>query len=240
MLLLTLLFVAAVLTPLCRGATATVRVIAEGVEVGVWVLFVAEYLYLLALARDKGCFVRTHILDLLIVILPALRVLRVLRALRLLRLVRLASVLSAMGRALSAVRRVFGRYGLGYVALAVATILAGVSGLMLALEAPANDKLDTYPECLWWGVVTMTTVGYGDAAPVTSGGRTLAAIFMLVGIALLGVVTAAIASVFVGIERRGEDAEMKAGLETIAAEIAGLRDELRQALGSQPDKEPSG
>jgi voltage-gated potassium channel len=50
---------------------------------------------------------------------------------------------------------------------------------------------------LWWSIVTLTTVGYGDIAPTTTGGRIIGAILMLVGIGVLGMFTATIASVFV-------------------------------------------
>ncbi|MGE0084251.1 MAG: TrkA family potassium uptake protein [Desulfococcaceae bacterium] len=54
-----------------------------------------------------------------------------------------------------------------------------------------------FPDALWWAVVTLTTVGYGDIFPVTGGGRLVAAAVMIVGIGFLGILTAGIASIFV-------------------------------------------
>ncbi len=224
MLALTLVFVAAVLAPMWPEVSAATRADAHGVEMAVWILFAAEYAFLLALARDKGRFLRTHVLDLLMVALPAIRVVRIFRVLRLLRL---AAATSAVGRALGGVKRVFGKYRLGYISLVFLTLLLGVSGLMLAIEGPVNDNLDTYPECLWWGITTMSNANSGDASPMTWTGRVLAAVVMLVGVALFGVVTATIASVFVGIERRDQEAEMRASVEALSAEVKGLREELR-------------
>ena len=59
------------------------------------------------------------------------------------------------------------------------------------------EKDISWPNALWWSMVTLTTVGYGDIAPTTFGGRLIGAITMLFGIGVLGMFTASIASVFV-------------------------------------------
>ena len=60
-----------------------------------------------------------------------------------------------------------------------------------------NDKVKTFGDSLWWTMVTMTTIGYGDIYPVTVGGRLVAIFLMFVGIGTLGISTAAIAAYFV-------------------------------------------
>jgi voltage-gated potassium channel len=233
MLVLTVVFVGAVVAPLHPAVGESGRIIAEKVEMAIWAAFALEYISLLALASDRRAFVRTHLVDLLIVLVPAFRAFRLLR---LLRIVRLAVAASGFARSFAALRRVFGQYRLGYVAVTALVILVGVSGLMLVFEGATNPNLATYPKCLWWAVVTMTTVGYGDAAPTTAVGRALACAFMLIGIGLLGVITATIASVFVGIERRDEDALVEGKLNQLSEQLSELRDELRalhtQSVGS--------
>lgn len=79
---------------------------------------------------------------------------------------------------------------------------------------------------VWWALVTSTTVGYGDMVPVTPEGRGIAVLLMLVGIALLSVVTANIAAFFV---EEGESAQVGDVRDEVAAlreEIAALRAEL--------------
>lgn len=66
-----------------------------------------------------------------------------------------------------------------------------------ATGAPLNDKVKTFGDSLWWTMVTMTTIGYGDIFPVTVGGRLVAVCLMFIGIGTLGVSTAAIAAYFV-------------------------------------------
>lgn len=73
--------------------------------------------------------------------------------------------------------------------------------LMLVIVSAAGiaffERNMHYSDALWWSIVTLTTVGYGDISPVTTGGRVMAGIIMFLGIGLLGMFTASIASIFV-------------------------------------------
>lgn len=81
-------------------------------------------------------------------------------------------------------------------------LVVGLISLMLCstayyyYESPVNPDL-SIGDALWWGIVTSTTVGYGDYFPSTLGGRIVAIILMLIGISAFGFITAAVASVFV-------------------------------------------
>jgi voltage-gated potassium channel len=80
-----------------------------------------------------------------------------------------------------------------------ALFLLGGSWLIVPIEESApHATITTYPRALWWSIETATTVGYGDFFPVTAGGRAVASVVMLVGIAAFSIVTAAIATWFVG------------------------------------------
>jgi voltage-gated potassium channel len=80
---------------------------------------------------------------------------------------------------------------------ALATLILGAWMVLLFEENAKGSNIHTYPNALWWAIVTVTTVGYGDRYPVTAGGRIVAAVLMLVGIGLIGVLTATVASVFI-------------------------------------------
>ncbi|MFC7587661.1 potassium channel family protein [Nonomuraea antimicrobica] len=107
-------------------------------------------------------------------------------------------------------------------------IFLAVIGSIAVLDVERHNpdgNITTIGDALWWSLTTMTTVGYGDRFPITSEGRLVAAGLMLAGIALLGVVTAAIASWFVerfersvAMERRTEEE-----LANVATELAELR-----------------
>ena len=63
-------------------------------------------------------------------------------------------------------------------------------------------NITTFGDALWWAMTTVTTVGYGDQFPVTTTGRIVAAALMLVGISLLGLITATVAASFVALSAR--------------------------------------
>jgi voltage-gated potassium channel len=195
----------------------------EAVMWATWGIFAVDYVANLWLAEDRsGWFVR-NLHELLIVALPFFRPLRLLR---------LVTLLSVLHRTLGDTLR--GRV-VTYVA-GSATMLVFVGALaVLDVEQSAPDaKIVTFGDALWWAMTTITTVGYGDMYPVTPIGRMVAAALMMSGIAVLGVVTASIASWLVQrVEDTAEavsDAEepVRAGVAELAAEMALLRREIAE------------
>jgi voltage-gated potassium channel len=74
---------------------------------------------------------------------------------------------------------------------------------VLAFENGApNANITSGGAALWWGIVTMTTVGYGDFYPVTNGGRFVGAFLMITGVALFGVIAAFVANLFLSARAR--------------------------------------
>lgn len=178
----------------------------------IWAAFAAEFFTILALADRKWAYARSAWLDVLIVavsfpLLPEvlasvrlLRLTRLTRVLRILRLARLASILNRGGQAAGAI---FRKRGLGYIALLTVLLTLGVGGAFAILEdEPIGDGL-------WWAIVTITTVGYGDVLPETPAGRIAASILMVLGIGFVALVTAAIAAHFVEEEEQGIVTELR-------------------------------
>lgn len=187
-----------------------------------WVLFLVDYVVSLVLTERRWRWFATHLFDLLVVVLPMLR------PLRLLRLVTLVSVLQRTAG--SAFR---GRIIL-YVASASALLVYVAALAMLDAERAAGGAIQSFGDALWWAFVTITTVGYGDYAPVTLVGRFIAVGIMIGGIALIGVVTATLASWIV--ER--VDARAAEERTATAAQVSALHDEivaLRATLDRRPD-----
>ena len=187
----------------------------DWVVIGTWVVFGLDYLVRLFLAHRRLVFFWRHLPYLAMVALP------VLRPLQLLRLVVLLRALNR--RAANALR--------GRIAIYVgcATVLLVFTSALAALDAERGHPgatIDSFGDAMWWAITTITTVGYGDQHPVTTEGRFVAAGLMIGGIALLGTVTASIASWLVDRVRETEETAMaatQADMEMLRQEIRDLR-----------------
>ena len=177
----------------------------------IWAAFVVEYLLLLLIAPDRRRMVATHRLDLFLIVVPFLRPLRILR------LVRSAA---GLGAAFVTARRVMAQRGLQWVILAVTGVIIAAAALtMLAERQDPEASITSFGTAMWWAIVTSTTVGYGDHSPVTPAGQGIAVVLMLVGIALLSLVTANIASLFVEQDVQDENEALRAELDSVNAKL---------------------
>ena len=119
------------------------------------------------------------------------------------------------------------RHGLlasGQAIVVGAVLLVVVAALaMLDAERGAVDAtITSFGSALWWGMTTVTTVGYGDTYPVTTTGRIVAAALMLVGISMVGVISASVAAWFVAQTRTAEEGRVN----ELSAELVALREQL--------------
>jgi voltage-gated potassium channel len=166
-----------------------------------------------------------------------LRELRVLRLLRVFKLGRYSSALSIMNSVVRAESR-----GIGTILFVFLVILISVSSLMYLFEHPAQPQVfSDVPSAMWWGVVTMTTLGYGDMVPVTPLGRILGGFTAVIGIAMIALPAGILASGFTEqLRLRREDYEvnvdslLKSGKITPA--MRRKLEEARQALGLTHDE----
>jgi voltage-gated potassium channel len=195
MLVLTILWLPVLIVPLASAVHGTVATTLATIDYTVWALFGLEYLIKLWLAPERGRFFKTHLLDLLIVAVPFSRPLRMGRLIRLLRLSRVGVVLV---EGLRRARSILTHNGFHFVVLAAGIIVFACAGLVTFAERNARAaNIHDFGQGLWWAIVTVTTVGYGDRYPVTSFGQGVAVLLMLTGIGLIGTLTATVASYFV-------------------------------------------
>jgi len=128
------------------------------------------------------------------------------------------------------------------LALAFVLVLAIGGLLVYALERGRNGQFRGPADGLWWAIVTLTTVGYGDAYPVTGPGRLVAGLVMLVGVGLVGTFTAKIAAVFVERrirEGRGLGEAARSGHLVVVGWKSDMVDLVEGLLRAQPGLDPS-
>lgn len=185
-----------------------------------WAVFAADYAIRFVIAPHKWSFVKQNLLDLAVVVLPLLRPLRLVRVLALL------SILNRTGT-----RELRGRVVVYTAGATVLLITVGALAITDAERGLPGANIETLGDGFWWAMTTITTVGYGDRFPVTVTGRFVAAALMVGGIALLGVITATIASWLV--ERvsevtETEEAATRVQVELLAEEVRALRAALEK------------
>lgn len=214
MTVLALLWLPVLVVPFVTQLHGSVALTFDALDYFIWAAFAVEYAVKLWLAVDRWHFVRHHLLDLAMVAVPILRPLRLARIFRLVRLSRVVLVLSS---GLKRARALFAHHGLQFVILAVSAIVFAGAGLEVYFEkhSVGPTAVHNYADALWWAIVTVTTVGYGDKIPMTGAGKVVATGLMLTGIGLVGALTATIASFFVQEQHASELTEIKAQLQEI-------------------------
>ncbi len=165
----------------------------------VWAAFAVDFGIRLWLAENRPLYALRRWYDVVLVLLPMFRTLRLLRMLALIRMLN-----RSMAGALA------GRISL-YVAITSAlTVFVSAITVLDAEQNAPGANITEFGDALWWAVVTVTTVGYGDYYPVTFEGRLVAVGLMVIGIALVGVLTAAVASWFIRNANLSESADAEA------------------------------
>lgn len=227
MLLLSLAWLAIVVWELVSGSTELLATIGTGI----WILFIAEFILRFSLAPEKRPFLKSNWLTMIALIVPALRLFRALaflRAARALRGLRLVRLVGTANRGMRALKATLNRRGFGYVAgLTLLVVSLGAAGMLDFENARDVDGgFVSYWDALWWTGMLITSIG-SDYWPVTTEGRVLALLLSLYGLAMLGYITATLASFFVG-----RDAEQSNGPVAGSREIKSLLKEV-QALRAE-------
>ncbi|MEU1471411.1 potassium channel family protein [Streptomyces sp. NPDC005761] len=170
--------------------------IAVALVAATWLVFIVDYAVRIRLSGLGHRFVRVRWLDTIVLLLPLLRPLR------------MVQVYTAVQQ-----RRDVPRLSLYARVITYAGMTAVLLGFSAALavyhqehDAPGASIL-TFGDAVWWACETLTTVGYGDAVPVTPGGRVVAAFLMACGLALLGAVTGSFSSWLIQVFRREDEKE---------------------------------
>ncbi|MFD8416054.1 potassium channel family protein [Streptomyces sp. NPDC059650] len=195
LLIASLLYLAAyavhVLVPSAEGWVHALALVVIGTT---WLCFLVDYLVRMWLSGLRPLrFLRAHVLDTLVLLLPLLRPLR------------LVQIYMALQRRRDKPRMDLYQRVVAYAG--TAALLLGFAGALAVYQqeryAP-GASIVTFGDSVWWVCATLTTVGYGDVVPVTRAGRTIAALMMAFGMALLGAVTGSFSSWLIQVFERDE------------------------------------
>jgi voltage-gated potassium channel len=218
--------VLAALLPLILLPGGEASLLAVAVNIVAWIVFLVDFV---VHQRRLDHYVATWLgrFDLLVVVLTAPWFLLPgaggSRFVVLIRLARVARLLMAGTGA----RRLFERIGRVAI-IAIAVVVIGAAAAYRA-EHPSNTEFATYGDSLWWAIVTLTTVGYGDIVPKTTAGRCTGVLIMVAGVGILGVLAGSLASFFrVG----GSDDETPDDRETSTAGLTTQVVELRTQVAA--------
>lgn len=221
-------------------STETVRLV-QWADSALCAVFFADFVRSFRRADDRWRYLRTTgWLDLLssIPAVDALRIARAARVLRILRVIRVLLLSRQLGRRLRDSPR---QNALLTAAFACTVLLLVGSVTVLEFEAGVGN-IDEADDALWWAFTTITTVGYGDYTPVTTGGRLAGALLMLGGIGTFGLMAGLLASALLG-PRDAEDERSSSAPATpphlheaivaLRADVAQLRRDVASIVREQ-------
>lgn len=149
----------------------------------VWIAFATDFAIRLYLADQRSDYALRHWYDVALITLPMLRPFRLLRLVALARILDRSVASTLAGRALVYVSGV-----------AAGAVFLGALAVLDAERDASGANLTSFGDAIWWACTTVTTVGYGDHFPVTAEGRAVAVVLMVIGMAVMGAVTAAVAT----------------------------------------------
>lgn len=194
----------------------------------IWAIFAVEFAIQFLLAPRKLHFLRTHWFAAVAVALPAARVFRALRAARALRSLRLVRLLGGTNRAMKALRAMLRGQQFGYlIALTLLAVAAGTVGIAYFERGQPDAVIRSFGDALWWAACMVTTIN-NEKYVVSPEGRILGVLLRLYAVSIFGLVTANIASYFVGQRQAqaSEDSATAAELRRLRAEVQRLTEAL--------------
>ncbi len=178
------------------------------------VLFSIEYILRVYIEPRKRDFIFSFygIVDFVAIvpslfIVPGFRVLRVLRFLRVFRLFKATRFILAVDRMTAALRQIYQEI-VALVILSLMLVYLSACGIHFFERNVQPEKFGSILDSMWWAVVTLTTVGYGDAFPVTAGGKVFTAFVTLIGVGLIAIPSGLLASALT--EARVESEQIEA------------------------------
>lgn len=219
------------------------------IDTGICVIFLSRFFYGLYKARNKTYYFKMHWID-LVASIPAIEQLRIARVFQILRVIRVIKISHSI---LLPLLKQKSQTTLASLLLALVLILGISSVSILIVEGGVDGaNITTAEQAIWWALVTISTVGYGDYYPVTTLGHVIGGVVIISGVSFFGVMSGYMASVFItpdNEERNEEQQEaikfeldkalqrmeenqhrMQQNQEALIAEMTALKQELQQTI----------
>ena len=233
---LSVVWLAIVVVELVSGSMALL----ETVGTVIWIIFILEFALRFTLAPDKAAYLKSSWLTVIALAVPALRMfraLRIFRAARALRGVRLVRIVGTANRSMNALRSTLERRGFGYVVgLTLLVVGLGAAGMLhFENRTEVRGGFSSYWDALWWTGMLITSIG-SEFWPQTTEGRILTFLLSLYGLAILGYVTATLASFFVGRDAQESKGPIagNSDMKRLLKEVRSLRMELEARSAPEP------
>ena len=214
-----------------KSLSSGTRAALRAADIAIIAVFAVEYLVrLLLLAPDRWQFVKTHVLDVLVLI-PNLQAFRLLRSVRILRASRFLRAGLFVGKSVHESKHVLSMGDIPRVLALCGVAVVVAAGLAFGIERQEPDAdITTFGNSLWWAVSTAMTTG-SRLEPVSFEGRIIALVLMLLGISLISAIAGIFASEFVLRRRQGQD------MRDVLAKLEDLERRLPLTHAEQPQLE---
>lgn len=189
--ILAIIAVLVVMLQFSSGLTDAEARVVEVIDTIIYIIFVLDFIVRLVTCKNKRRFAKHNIID-LIAVLPF----GLFSNSNLASAFKLIKVLAYVLRLIGNIKEILFTNGFIYAlgSTVIITILGSVG--IYIFEKGISESIVSYGDALWWSFVTVTTVGYGDISPTTTGGRFIACILMLAGIGFLSMLTSTISTFF--------------------------------------------
>lgn len=191
----TLLLVPVLVAPVAFELSPVALRALELVKVFVWLMFYGEMFAKLAVSVDRLRTLRRNWLLIIILASPLLVPLRVIRIVRLVSIMRVLRLQSALRYMKPRMQKLVLSFEETILVVGIFVLCAGF--LMWQVELKNGGAITTYDDAMWWAIITITTVGYGDIVPATIEGKVIGAVVSLVGIVMFMVLVARATAYFV-------------------------------------------